>query len=370
MGNPTTTQGKEMTMQVTVINARNVNDALQEGIKLFDTPLVARQDCRANPAGSVTIEHCGPVLTMYQKPAERVLFSPLRNANPFFHFFETLWILSGRNDVEWLAHFNKRMLEFADVGMSTFHGAYGHRLRHPYDQFRFVINELSRRPDSRRATMAIFRSEQDHIPSKDIPCNCTVSFLVRSDELHMTVYNRSNDMVWGAYGANVVQFSTIQELLARCIGVAIGTYTQISNSFHVYETEPTWGKLATQEEDDSNSYTSGFVQPFNMLLGVDRMASPSAKLSAFDASLSWFMHLTESCIKERAMMASDKMRLPYLNNVALPLFNAWQCYQRLDLDNAMFEAGKCMATDWKLAAINWLKRTRMKKAASVSSLPL
>ena len=33
-----------------------------------------------------------PVTSVYKRPNERVLFSPERNCNPFFHFIEGLWM--------------------------------------------------------------------------------------------------------------------------------------------------------------------------------------------------------------------------------------------------------------------------------------
>jgi hypothetical protein len=40
-----------------------------------------------------------PVVTCYSAPTQRVLFSPMRDANPFFHLMEALWMLAGRDDV-------------------------------------------------------------------------------------------------------------------------------------------------------------------------------------------------------------------------------------------------------------------------------
>jgi hypothetical protein len=106
-----------------VIRARNVNSAFVQGIELIRQYGVARK----SRYGDV-LEIPEPVTTVYEKPLERVLFDPIRDANPFFHLFESLWILAGRDDVEWLVQFNKRMAEFSDNG-ETFHGAYGKRLR-------------------------------------------------------------------------------------------------------------------------------------------------------------------------------------------------------------------------------------------------
>ena len=40
-----------------------------------------------------------PVLMTYSHPCERVLFNQARDCNPFFHVYEALWMLAGRNDV-------------------------------------------------------------------------------------------------------------------------------------------------------------------------------------------------------------------------------------------------------------------------------
>jgi thymidylate synthase len=52
--------------------------------------------------------------------------------------------------------------------------------------------------------------------------------------LDLTVLCRSNDVVWGAYGANAVHFSVLQEYLAGRIGVDVGVMYQFSNNYHGY----------------------------------------------------------------------------------------------------------------------------------------
>ena len=74
------------------------------------------------------IEYPEPVMTTYKRPEERVLFYPSRDANPFFHLFEALWMLAGKNDLEYVSRFNSRMKDFSDDG-KILNGAYGHRWR-------------------------------------------------------------------------------------------------------------------------------------------------------------------------------------------------------------------------------------------------
>ena len=88
------------------IEVRNVHEALLRGTDFFrGNPLVQEQESRAG----TTLEAKSPVATTYLKPNERVLFWKQRDANPFFHFFEGLWMLAGREDSEYLTKFNRRM---------------------------------------------------------------------------------------------------------------------------------------------------------------------------------------------------------------------------------------------------------------------
>ena len=66
-----------------VINVRNVNDALERGIDLFQDPTEYRiQESR----NGITYEANTPVTTVYKKPWERVCVIKQRDANQFFHF--------------------------------------------------------------------------------------------------------------------------------------------------------------------------------------------------------------------------------------------------------------------------------------------
>jgi hypothetical protein len=52
--------------------------------------------------------------------------------------------------------------------------------------------------------------------------------------LDMTVCCRSNDLIWGAHGANAVHFSVLQEYVAARVGCEVGTMYQLSNNYHAY----------------------------------------------------------------------------------------------------------------------------------------
>lgn len=342
------------------LNVRNVNHALPLGLSLLRD-----EGMRIAPRGASTLELEGPVATIYHRPREMVLFDQARDANPFFHFFEALWILAGRNDVAFLAHFNKKMAEFSDDG-KTFHAPYGHRLRKPQgginekgvpmvgqDQIERAIEKLRTDPDSRQVVMTIWDTHQDWQRTKDVPCNWGIMFKIRDGALRMTICNRSNDIVWGAYGANVVQFSTLLVYMAGRIGCGIGTYTQLSDSYHVYEDNPYWvGWLPT--------HTAGvppILDPYvsdEELIGV-----PSKWMLPFELQNGHFD-------RDLKMMFSvwdedfDPSTAGYLtasfNCVANPMWNAHRVWKSGRKAEAISLCAAIEAPDWRKACREWMLR--------------
>ena len=94
------------------ISVDNVNDALKDGIKLIHSHGVAIPS-----RNGATLEVPEPVSTVYHRPYEKVLLSKVRDANPFFHLMEAMWILAGRSDVKFLSEFNKRIVNYSDDGV-------------------------------------------------------------------------------------------------------------------------------------------------------------------------------------------------------------------------------------------------------------
>lgn len=222
-----------------IITAKNVNHAIVDGI--WWLRITGQREQSRN--GEVLVAP-SPVITEYGLPEQRVLFLPERDANPIFHMVESFWMLAGKNDVSPLLNFNKRMLEYAEPD-GRIHGAYGFRwLNQWHDQLLIIIDLLKNDRDSRQAVLQMWHTELDlGVVKNDKPCNTHVYFDCREGRLNMTVCCRSNDMLWGAYGANAVHFSVLQEVVASGVGLPIGVYRQFSNNFHVYPDTDVFKKL-------------------------------------------------------------------------------------------------------------------------------
>lgn len=329
-----------------VIYARNVNDALVKGVKLIKA--LGRN---IDPRGMMTLEVPTPVATVYQNPCERVLLYPERDANPFFHFFESLWILAGWQDVKFLAQFNSKIAEYSDNGV-VFHAPYGFRLKYAFgtDQLQKAVDMFKHDHRTRRVALQIWDTNLDlGADSKDIPCNDFIMLKLRNSLLNMTVCCRSNDIIWGCYGANAVQFSVLLEYLAAKIGCHVGTYTQISDSFHAYVDQDAWKRCAdlevAQPYEDHPSRKDECVRSFPLVRNAD----------AFDAELFRFLHDMED---EMVRMFPHYV---YVNSffpcVAIPMYRAWTLYKKKDMEGAIQTLeDECQASDWRKAGTEWLQR--------------
>lgn len=318
------------------ITVKNVNEALPIAAMNLNA-LGDRQDSRA---GEV-IKYPTPVCTTYLNPRERVLLYPERDANPFFHLFESLWILGGKQNVSYLARFNKRMSQFSDDGV-TFHAAYGHRLRFHFggDQIEAATEQLREQPNTRQAVLQIWDCGTDlNWRGKDIPCNDLI-FLDRLDgKLNMTVCCRSNDMIWGAYGANVVQFSMLQEYIADKLGTPVGVYRQFSNNFHVYTDNPFWSSVRDNVLLGFDPYGDGSLEPFAL----------GATSGDWDTDLTAFL---EASRFDNEHMG--KFKTVWFERVAKPMYIAWLKHRISN--NGLSVVGDIAATDWREAARQWLKK--------------
>jgi thymidylate synthase len=212
------------------IKVENVNEAAQEIFHAFK-----HNSVRAHSRNGEVYRLLGVSSITYEYPRQRVLFWPERDANPFFHLMESIWILAGRGDVEFPALFNSNIHKYSDDGV-VFNSAYGTRMRKGKagDQLLNVMALLAEDPNSRRAVIQLYDGADLAKDTLDVACNLNLVFEIVHNHLNMTVFNRSNDVYYGALGANVVHFSIIQEFLANALECEMGEYTQVSSNLHLY----------------------------------------------------------------------------------------------------------------------------------------
>ena len=99
-------------------------------------------------------------------------------------------------------------------------------------QLPWIMDELKRNPDSRRAIISI-RNETDMTLASPA-CLQSIQFFIRNGRLHCKVLFRSNDAAKAAF-MNAFALIMLQRRIAGLLGVPVGSYTHRANSFHVYE---------------------------------------------------------------------------------------------------------------------------------------
>jgi hypothetical protein len=351
-----------------VIYAENPDQGLELGV-LY---LIAHGEQASSRVGPVIVSPT-PVITVYDNPENRVSRSPLRDANPFFHLMEALWMLSGRNDVALPAYYAPRIATFSDDG-HTLHGAYGHRWREHFghDQLSIIIQELVRHPDSRRCVLSMWDPGSNTDPGmnigapgdlhtairggKDVPCNTQAYFRVREKKLDMTVTCRSNDVVWGAYGANVVHFSMLLEYVARGAGLRVGKYYHLSNNFHAYCGRPDTEKLFNAPLEIVDNIPQTFVAQTPLFW------QPSDR-ETFDSELRRFLAGATLPIGQVTQLYASH----FLRTVAQPMQEAFALYKVNDL-NAAIRKLENSDVDWLVAGEEWLKRRIASRAAKTEDV--
>lgn len=101
------------------------------------------------------------------------------------------------------------------------------------EQLDFVINELCRNPESRRAVIDIRDNKIDQNNTHPA-CLQHIQFMIRDNKLEMYVTMRSNDAFEATF-MNAFGFIALQKKVAMELNVEVGRYEHRANSFHVYE---------------------------------------------------------------------------------------------------------------------------------------
>ena len=145
---------------------------------------------------------------------------------------ELLWYLSGSNKLDQIRYYIQDYHKYSDDGKTIF-GAYGPKLFGADGQFPAVIESLQERHSTRKAVVQLFSSLDIKAPHKDIPCTCTLQFLVREGKLSLYTSMRSNDAFKGL-PHDIFAFTMLQELAARKLGLPMGEYGHYVTSLHLY----------------------------------------------------------------------------------------------------------------------------------------
>jgi thymidylate synthase len=129
---------------------------------------------------------------------------------------------------------------------NTVNSAYGNLIFNPSlsdgrSQFDWAFDCLKADKDSRQAIVRFNTTSHQYSGVKDFPCTFLMIFHIRDNKLHATIEMRSNDICKGlAY--DLPSFTLFQYLMFLKLkpiypDLELGSYTHISNSLHIYESD-------------------------------------------------------------------------------------------------------------------------------------
>lgn len=258
--------------------------------------LLVEKGIKRTTRGFNCIELPEPFFFKINQPTSRWVTIPDRKWKIILPYAESLWIAKGRNDLDFIRKYLKRMEDFSDDGLYL-HGAYGPRIRYfngnsndyqipkltlldnhisnkEVDQFKYIEDCFRKDINTRQAIINIGDPAKDcFIQTKDLPCTRLLHFHKQANcnKLDLTVFMRSNDLIWGASAVNIFNYTFMLEYVSQIVGLEIGNYYHFATNFHYYERHTDLvRKMANSlvENDESYTYLKSFknFDEFDILL--------------------------------------------------------------------------------------------------------
>ncbi len=174
------------------------------------------------------------------EPRQRWISCRMPTISPALAFAELITIINGCDEADVINKWNPVLPKYQG-NYKKYPGAYGTRLRSEFgfDQLNRSYEALLNNGDTRQVVLDIWKPDLDlpferGIPNnEDIPCNICSLLKIRSKKLYWTQIMRSNDLFLGL-PYNILQFTSLQEIMAGWLNIEVGEYMHFSDSVHFY----------------------------------------------------------------------------------------------------------------------------------------
>ena len=176
-------------------------------------------------------------------PTQLDIVVPARKFNKNYAIAEWLWYLSSDQKIHNISKLASIWSDIQDQfgEAESNYGSYIFPILNKMyiSQWDWVVEELVRDNDTRRATLVINQPYHKEKNPKDYPCTQYIQFFIRDGHLDMGVYMRSNDAIFG-FCNDVFTFALFHQLMInhlrdKGLDVKLGTYNHSAGSFHIYE---------------------------------------------------------------------------------------------------------------------------------------
>lgn len=167
-----------------------------------------------------------------ENPMDNLILADFRKWKKSYADIEWEWYLSKNRSVEEIKKVAK-IWDKMHSGDNIVNSNYGYQWSRN-NQIDFIIEELARNKNSRRAVISIYDGKEHGVHSFDTPCTLNIVFNITHGKLNMSVLMRSNDL-WYGFCNDQYCFSKLQELISKKLNIETGWYYHFANNLHLYE---------------------------------------------------------------------------------------------------------------------------------------
>ena len=158
--------------------------------------------------------------------------TPQRKFNEDYAEYEWNWYLKGDRDASEIAERAKIWKQMMVEGTTEVNSNYGYFWNKNYQLSR-VIQELKTNKETRRAIVVHYDINELDRYKHDTPCNDVLNFYIKDDKLHLTVFARSIDLVFG-FCNDQYTFAKLMEMVAFQLDIPVGEMHWMITNLHIY----------------------------------------------------------------------------------------------------------------------------------------
>ncbi len=167
-----------------------------------------------------------------QDPLDKVITTPERKFNQDYAEYEWNWYLKGNRDAKEIAERAKIWKQMMIPGTTEVNSNYGYFWNYN-QQLKKVIKDLQLNKETRRAIVVHYLVQEMDQYKYDTPCNDVLNFYIKDDQLHLTVFARSIDLVFG-FCNDQYTFAKLMEHVSKKIDYPVGQMHWFITNLHIY----------------------------------------------------------------------------------------------------------------------------------------
>ena len=168
---------------------------------------------------------------LIKNPANNIITNVERKWKKDYAELEWRWYESGNSSAKEIAKHAKIWYKCMDKDGNV-NSNYGCHWQEN-NQLEYVIDELKKNPQSRRASISIYNAKDRYNWENDTPCTYAINFYILDDKLNMNVMMRSNDL-WYGFCNDQYCFSKLMILVSHELDLKLGSYFHFANNLHLY----------------------------------------------------------------------------------------------------------------------------------------